>query len=56
MNAITNTDPFLNYFLGIENNNQLEHSDLSLFPYSIKLTMRQQFSNAHFGAVITGRE
>ena len=56
MNAITATDPFLNYFRGIENNNQLEHSDLSVLPYSIKLAMRQQFLNARFDAVITDRE
>ena len=39
--ATTSTDLFLNYFRGIENNNQLEHCDLSILPCSIKFMMRQ---------------
>ena len=56
INAITTTDPFLNYFRGIENNNPLEHSDLSISTYSIELSVRQQFPNGSFDAVITDRE
>ena len=36
MNATNTTDPFLNYCRGIENNNRLEHFDLSTLPHSMK--------------------